>query len=82
MTMRVGYLRAQWDTLLVTEIDMKNRPFLDIFLVFLLVALVVADAWDFVFRADHPVSSIVTSVLAFAALVAGCTHVFQKKVQS
>jgi membrane associated rhomboid family serine protease len=60
---------------------MKNRPFLDIFLVILLVALVVANAWDFLFRADHPVASVVTSLLVFAALVAGWAHVFQKKVQ-
>jgi len=82
MTMRVAYLGALWDTLLVTEVDMKKTPFLDIFLVFLLVALVLADAWDFVFRADHPVSSIVASLLALAALAVGCTHVFQKRVQS
>jgi hypothetical protein len=60
---------------------MKNRPFLDIFLVFLLVALTVANAWDFLFRADHPVSSIVTSLLAFGALVVGCAHVFKKQPQ-
>jgi hypothetical protein len=56
---------------------MKNRPFLDIFLVILLVALVVADA-----RVTFPSrpSSIKyrDKLLAFAALVGGCTHVFQK----
>lgn len=60
---------------------MKNRPFIDIFLVFLLVALVVVNAWDFVFRADHPLSSIMTSLFALATLVVGCVHVFQKQVQ-
>ena len=60
---------------------MNSRPFLDIFLMFLLVALVVANAWDFFFRADHPVSGIVTSLLALAALIAGSAHVFRRKVQ-
>ena len=63
------------------EGEMKNKPFLDIFLVFLLVALTVANAWDFFFRAEHPLSSIVTSLLAFGALVVGFAHVFRKKAQ-
>jgi hypothetical protein len=60
---------------------MKNRPFLDLFLVVLLIALAVANAWDFVIRIDHPLSSFVTSLLSFLVLVVGFTHVFQKKPQ-
>jgi hypothetical protein len=63
------------------EIAMKDRAFLDIFLVVLLIGSAVANAWDFLFRADHPVPSIVASLLALAALVVGCLHVFKKEAK-
>ncbi len=58
---------------------MKDRPFLDIFLVALMIGSVVANAWDFFFRPEHPVSSIVTGLLVLATLVVGCAHVFKKE---
>jgi hypothetical protein len=60
---------------------MKDKAFLDIFLVVLLIGSVVANAWDFLFRPDHPVSSIVTSLLGLATLVVGCLHVFKKEAK-
>jgi len=56
-----------------------KRPFLEIFYLFLLIALFVVNAWDFLFRADHPLSSLAVSVLVVLVVVIGHYHVLKKK---
>jgi len=46
---------------------MKQRPFIELFEFFLLLALLVANLWDFVLRPEHPVSSLVVVILVVAA---------------
>jgi hypothetical protein len=58
---------------------MKNRPFLELFNLFLLVALLVANMWDFVFRANHPVSSLLVSLLVVMVVVVGYVNTLKKK---
>jgi len=58
---------------------MTKLPFLEIFFLFLLIALFVANAWDFLFRADHPLSSLAVSVLVVLVVVIGHYHVLRKK---
>lgn len=55
------------------------RSFLEIFYLFLLVALFVSNAWDFVFRPDHPLSSLVVTLLVVLVVVIGHYHVLRKK---
>jgi uncharacterized membrane protein len=52
---------------------------LEIFYLFLLVALFVSNAWDFVFRPDHPLSSLVVTLLVVLVVVIGHYHVLRKK---
>ena len=56
-----------------------KRPFLEIFYLFLLIALFVVNAWDFLLRADHPLSSLAVSVLVVLVVVIGHYHVLKKK---
>jgi len=49
------------------------------FYLFLLIALFVVNAWDFPFRADHPLSSLAVSVLVVLVVVIGHYHVLKKK---
>jgi len=56
-----------------------KRPFLEMFYLFLLIALFVVNAWDFHFRADHPLSSLAVSVLVVLVVVIGHYHVLKKK---
>jgi hypothetical protein len=58
---------------------MKNRPFLELFNLFLLVALFIANAWDFIFRADHSVSSLLVSLLVVMVVVVGYVNALKKK---
>jgi len=61
------------------EGKMKNRPFLELFNLFLLVALFIANAWDFIFRADHSVSSLLVSLLVVMVVVVGYVNALKKK---
>ena len=56
-----------------------KRPFLEMFYLFLLIALFVVNACDFPFRADHPLSSLAVSVLVVLVVVIGHYHVLKKK---
>ena len=49
--------------------EMKQRPFIELFEFFLLLALLVANLWDFVLRPEHPLSSLVVVILVVAAFV-------------
>jgi hypothetical protein len=44
----------------------------------LLLAWVVANAWDFVTRPNHPVAGLLVSLLALAVVI-GVTQLFKKK---
>jgi len=46
---------------------MKRRPFIELFEFFLLLALFVANLWDFFLRPEHPLSSLVVVILVVAA---------------
>ena len=58
-----------------------KRPFLEMFYLFLLIALFVVNAWDFHFRADHPLSSLAVSVLVVLVVGIGHYHVLRKKAE-
>jgi uncharacterized membrane protein len=58
---------------------MKNRPFVEMAMLFLMVALVVANVWDFLYRPEHPISSVVVIILALLVVLFGFLHVFNKK---
>ena len=63
-----------------TDGNMK-RPFLEMFYLFLLIALFVANAWGFPFRADHPLSSLAVSVLVVLVVGIGHYHVLRRRAE-
>jgi hypothetical protein len=52
---------------------------LELFNLFLLVALFIANAWDFIFRADHSGSSLLVSLLVVMVVVVGYVNALKKK---
>jgi RsiW-degrading membrane proteinase PrsW (M82 family) len=63
------------------EPSMKRHPFLGIFVFFLIIALVVSNLWDFLFRSDHPILSVPVIIITVVAIVAGFLNAFHSKGQ-
>jgi hypothetical protein len=60
---------------------MKNKPFLELFMLFLMVALVVSNLWSLFFEGDRSPSAILTFGLAVVLMVVGFIHSFRKKLE-
>jgi RsiW-degrading membrane proteinase PrsW (M82 family) len=58
------------------EPSMKRHPFLGVFVFFLIIALVVSNLWDFLFRSDHPIPSVPVIIIIVFAVVAGFLDAF------
>jgi len=60
-------------------LKLRERPFLEIANLFFLVALFVASIWDFLFRADHPISSLVVGGCVVIVFVLGYVIAFRRR---